>query len=119
MRRKPIVRHGSQFSLVPSFFPHTTHGLSLHPDPFETTNNTRVNEAFTLRQTPGEELSNEKKTNDSESPFSSAVTIETLHPYQQGAFGCRAHWLSQERDAAGATPTVARRPALSLRRFQQ
>lgn len=32
------------------------------------------------------------------SSFSSAVTIETLHPYQQGAFGCRAHWLSQERD---------------------
>lgn len=32
------------------------------------------------------------------SSFSSAVTIETLHPYQPGAFGCRAHWLSQERD---------------------
>lgn len=33
------------------------------------------------------------------SSFPSAVTIETLHPYQQVAFGCRAHWLSQERDA--------------------
>lgn len=32
------------------------------------------------------------------SSFSSAVTIETLHPYQLGAFGCWAHWLSQERD---------------------
>lgn len=30
--------------------------------------------------------------------FSSAVTIETHHPYQQGAFGCRAHLaLSGER----------------------
>lgn len=32
------------------------------------------------------------------SSFPSAVTIETLHPYQQGVFGCQAHWLSQERD---------------------
>lgn len=32
------------------------------------------------------------------SSFSSAVTIETLHPFQLGAFGCWAHWLSQERD---------------------
>lgn len=30
--------------------------------------------------------------------LSAAVTIETNHPYQQVAFGCRAHWISQERD---------------------
>lgn len=47
--------------------PPSSLALYLHPDPFETTNNTRADEAFTLRQTPGGELCNEKKkTNDSE-----------------------------------------------------